>query len=149
MSALLLIVIIAGQRVALPAAAVESVVELEYLIPVPRAVAHIAGLSALRSRVLTVIDCRRSLELPDHEREAGAIVEAAVVELDGHHYALIVDSVEDVIEALSEPQPVRAAMSAGWERASLGMVETEEGALLQLDVAVLVAGPPVENRAAA
>ena len=43
MNQLLLIVSIAGSRVALPAAAVESVVELEALIPVPRAPAHIAG----------------------------------------------------------------------------------------------------------
>ena len=55
MNELLLIVTIAGQRVALPAAAVESVVELDTLIPVPRAACHVAGLSALRSRVLTVI----------------------------------------------------------------------------------------------
>ena len=39
-----------------------------------------------------------------------------MVELDGHHYALIVDLVEDVVEALSEPLPVRAAMGPGWER---------------------------------
>ena len=37
MNELLLIVTIAGSRVALPAAAVESVVELDTLIPVPRA----------------------------------------------------------------------------------------------------------------
>jgi purine-binding chemotaxis protein CheW len=149
MSALLLIVTIAGQRVAIPAAAVEGVVELDTLIPVPRAVAHVAGLSALRSRVLTVIDCRRSLELPAADKAPGGILEAAVVEFDGHHYALIVDSVEDVIEALGDPQPVRAAMGAGWERANQGVVETEEGALLQLDVAALIAGPAVETRAAA
>ena len=63
MNELLLVVTIAGERVALSAAAVESVVELDTLIPVPRAAPHVAGLSALRSRVLTVIDCRRSLEL--------------------------------------------------------------------------------------
>ena len=56
MSDLLLIVTIAGERVALPASAVESVVELDALISVPRAAPHVAGLSALRSRVLTVID---------------------------------------------------------------------------------------------
>ena len=65
MNELLLVVTIAGERVALPAAAVESVVELDTLIPVPRAAPHVAGLSALRSRVLTVIDCMRSLELGD------------------------------------------------------------------------------------
>ena len=87
MNELLLVVTIAGERVALPAAAVES-----------------------------------------------------VVELDGHHYALIVDMVEDVIEAQSDPAPVRAAMGQGWERVSQGMVETEEGPLLLVDVAALIAG---------
>ena len=139
MNELLLVVTIGGERVALPAAAVESVVELDTLIPVPRAPAHIAGLSALRSRVLTVVDCMRSLELGTTQSE-GAVREAAVVELDGHHYALIVDMVEDVVEAQSDPVPVRAAMGDGWERASLGMVETETGPLLLVDVAALVAG---------
>ena len=145
MNELLLIVTIAGQRVALPAAAVESVVELDTLIPVPRAAPHVAGLSALRSRVLTVIDCMRSLEL-GVSRTKG-LLEAAVIEVDGHHYALIVDSVEDVVEAISDPAPIRAAMGAGWERASAGMVETEEGPLLLVDVAALVAGG-AEARAA-
>ena len=45
MKELLLVVTIAGERVALPAAAVESVVELDTLIPVPRAAPHVAGLS--------------------------------------------------------------------------------------------------------
>ena len=147
MNELLLIVTIGGSRVALPAAAVESVVELDTLIPVPRAPGHVAGLSALRSRVLTVIDTLRSLELGDTDCSDG-IREAAVVELDGHHYALLVDVVEDVVEALSDPSPVRAAMGAGWERASKGMVETEEGPLLLVDIDALVAGPAQEARAA-
>ena len=147
MNELLLIVTIAGSRVALPAAAVESVVELDALIPVPRAPAHVAGLSALRSRVLTVIDTLRSLELGESDCSNG-IREAAVVELDGHHYALIVDVVEDVVEALSDPSPVRAAMGPGWERASKGMVETEEGPLLLVDIDALIAGASAEARAA-
>ena len=146
MNELLLVVTIGGERVALPAAAIESVVELEALIPVPRAAPHVAGLSALRSRVLTVIDCMRSLELGETDCSDG-IREAAVVELDGHHYALIVDLVEDVVESLFEPTPVRAAMGEGWERVAQGMVETESGPLLLVDVAALIAG--VEAKAAA
>ena len=137
---------IAGSRVAFPAAKVESVVELDALSPVPRAAAHVAGLSALRSRVLTVIDCQRSLELG--ATDWSGLREAAVVELDGHHYALTVDAVEDVVEALSEPQPVRAAMGAGWERVGLGLVETEEGPLLLVDIAALIAGPASDRAAA-
>ena len=146
MNELLLIVTIAGERVALPAASVESVVELETLTPVPRAPQHVAGLSALRSRVLTVIDCMRSLELGDTDCADG-IREAAVIELDGHHYALIVDQVEDVVEALSEPAAVRGAMEPGWDRVAQGMVETEQGPLLLIDVTALIAGPDL--RAAA
>ena len=139
MNELLLVVTIAGSRVALPAAAIEGVVELDALIPVPRAAAHIAGLSALRSRVLTVIDCKRSLDLGTTTRGEG-MLEAVVAELDGHHYALLVDVVEDVIDASGAPTPVRAAMGPGWERASIGMVETEIGPLLLVDVAALVGG---------
>jgi purine-binding chemotaxis protein CheW len=76
------------------------------------------------------------------------IREAAVVEIDGHHYALIVDSVEDVVTATSDPQPVRAAMGDGWERVSLGLVETEEGPFLLVDIAGLVSGTASEARAA-
>jgi len=148
MNELLLIVSIAGSRVAFPAAAVESVVELDALIAVPRAPYHVAGLSALRSRVLTVIDCQRALELGVTTLDDGNLHEAAVVELDGHHYALTVDAVEDVVEALSDPAPVRAAMGAGWERVSKGMVETEEGPLLLVDIAAIVAGPGIDARAA-
>jgi purine-binding chemotaxis protein CheW len=139
MAELLLVVTIGGERVALPAAAVESVVELDALIPVPRAPAHVAGLSALRSRVLTVVDCMRSLELGATDCSDG-IYEAAVVELDGHHYALIVDLVEDVVEAMSEPVTLRAAMGEGWERVSKGMVETEQGPLLLVDIGAIVSG---------
>jgi purine-binding chemotaxis protein CheW len=143
---LLLVVTIAGERIALLAASVESVVELDTLIPVPRAAPHIAGLSAMRSRVLTVVDCMRSLELGTTDCSDG-IREAAVVELDGHHYALIVDLVEDVVEAQSDPVPVRAAMGPGWERVASGMVETEGGPILLVDVAALIAGS--EAKAAA
>ena len=148
MNELLLIVTIAGSRVALPAADVESVVEIDTLIPVPRAPFHLAGLSALRSRVLTVIDCQRSLELGSTDLKDGQLHEAAVVELDGHHYALTVDAVEDVVEALSDLQPVRATMEAGWERVGLGMVETEEGPLLLIDIDALIAGPAGDRAAA-
>jgi len=139
MSMLLLVVTIAGEQVALPADAVEAVVELDTLIPVPRAAPHVAGLSALRSRVLTVIDCMRSLDLGVTDCSDG-IREAAAVELDGHHYALIVDMVQDVVEAQSDPVPIRAAMGPGWERVAGGMVESEIGPLLLVDVAALVAG---------
>lgn len=146
---LLLIVTIGDTRVALDAARIESVIELDALSPIPRAPAHLAGLSALRSRVLTVVDCRRALGLGASDFTPGAIHEAAVVEVEGHHYALSVDSVEDVIEGESNPTPVRANMGEGWERVALGMVETHEGPLLLVDIDKLIAGPDAEEARAA
>lgn len=137
MNELLLIVDIADARVALPAAAVESVIELEALTPVPQAPSHVAGLSALRSRVLTVIDCQRALGMEKNSFDR-SIHEAAVVEVEGHHYALSVDAVEDVVEARSEPKDVGAALGKGWDRVSQGMVETDEGPLLLVDIAKLI-----------
>jgi purine-binding chemotaxis protein CheW len=147
MHRLLLVVTIAGERVGLPSDQAESVIELDALIPVPRAAPHVAGLSALRSRVLTVIDAKRSLELGDSDCSDG-ITEGVVVELDGHHYALIVDQVEDVVEAQSDPAPMRGAMAPGWERVAKGMVETEIGPILLVDVPALVAGSDARAAAA-
>lgn len=140
MTELLLIVKLAGQRVAIQASDVESVVELEALTPVPRSADHIAGLSALRSRVLTVIDCFASLELG----RADELREAIVVQQDGHPYALIVDSVEDVVETSGEIRPVRTALADGWSRAAKGMVEAEGDLLLLIDTQALIAGPTAQ-----
>jgi purine-binding chemotaxis protein CheW len=141
MAELLLIVRLAGRRIALPAREVEAVVELEGLTPVPGAAAHIAGLSALRSRVLTVIDSRASLGMqPDGEE---GLVEAIVVPSGGHTYALLVEQVEDVVEANGAAVPVKAPSGAGWERIARGMVEAGGDLLLLADPHALIAGPPL------
>jgi purine-binding chemotaxis protein CheW len=142
MTELLLIVTLAGQRVAIPATAVESVVEIESLTPVPGAGVHVAGLAALRSRVLTVIDCLASLELGVCVPEGTH--EAIVVEVDGHHYALLVEAVEDVLEFSGEIRPVRTTLSPGWRRVAKGMVEVGGDLLLLVCSDSLLAGPAVQ-----
>lgn len=139
---LLLVASIGGRRVALRAAEVHSVIELDAVSPVPRAPAHVTGLSALRSRVLTVIDCRRSLDLaPPSSAPSTTRPQAAVAEFQGHLYALLVDGVEDVVEARSACMPLRTSLDGEWGRAALGMVEANDGPLLLLDIAEIVTGP--------
>ncbi len=139
----LLLVRIAGEMAALESDRIQSVVELDSITPVPRSPAHIVGLAALRSKAMTVIDCRCSLELPegDEAHEEDGLVLAVVVELDEHLYALVVDRVEEVVALEGEPAPLRADLLPGWSRATLGMVETSAGPALLLDPAQLVAGP--------
>ena len=142
MAELLLIVRFAGQRLALRASEIESVVEIETLTPVPRAAAHVSGLASLRSRVLTVIDCAASLDpatrLPDDCREA------VVAVLDGHPYALLVEAVEDVVEGSSSEETLAGLSSSGWARITKGLVEADGDLLLLLDLAAIVSGARAE-----
>jgi len=135
----LLLVSIGGELAGIDSAIIRSVVELEAITPVPRAPDHIAGLAALRSRAMTVVDCRRSLELPPLEGAAKAL--AVVVEIDEFLYALVVDAVEEVVPLDGDPAEVRADLLPGWTRAALGMIETSAGPALMLDPARLIQGP--------
>ena len=142
MNELLLIVTVAGRKVGIRAAEVNSVIALDNVTPVPRVPDYIPGLTALRSRALTVVDCARSLELAEPVSiDDGAEFNAVVVEHEAHLYALLVDEVFDVMEARSEPGEVPGKLAAGWKRCGTGMVETDAGPVLLLDLGRVVAGP--------
>jgi purine-binding chemotaxis protein CheW len=137
MKALYLIARIDDETVALPATEIGSVVEVDQIATVPRVAPHVAGLFALRSRVLTVIDTRAALELGTIARTG--TMTAIIVECDGHSYALLVDEVEDVIEA-GLPEPCPAMLRPAWRRAAKGTIRRGEDAILLIDPAALVAG---------
>ena len=137
MEKLYLIPAIAGQPVAIRASLVDSVVDLGSIAPVPLAPPHIAGLAALRSKVLTVICCECSLGLA---QTPGSARRAVVISIDGHYYGLLVGSIEDARVIDEPPQPIRARLEAGWSRVSLGMLEYDGEALLLIDPERIVAG---------
>ena len=137
MARLLVIARLAGERVAFPADRVDAVVEIGAIIPVPGAAAHVAGLAALRSRVLTVIDCCASLD------PGCAVAErrdALVVIYGGQPYALLVDRVEDAVEAEGEVSPPPVGLTPGWARVAAGQTVAEGELHLVADVAALIAG---------
>jgi purine-binding chemotaxis protein CheW len=139
MAALYLIMTIAGQRVAIAAGPVESVVEFDAIVPVPKVPPHIAGLAALRSRVLTIVDCNASLELPKPPPAETSC--AVIVMVDGHHYGLLVDEVRDVVLIAEMPRPANLALGGGWARVVRGIVTHDGAALPLLDPAALIEGP--------
>ena len=139
MSELLLMCMIAGRRTAFPAVEVQSVIEIDMITPSPGAPDFIAGLTALRSQVLTVIDSPRALGLGTSSHAPGG--RAAVVEVDGHPYALLVDDAFDVVPQRSDPVAVPGGFGTGWQGAATGMVETDDGPALLIDIAALVNGP--------
>ena len=140
---LFLIARVAGQRVAFPSAEIDSVVEIDAITPVPRGPRHIAGLAALRSRVLTMVSAEAALGLPA-ALDGQAPRHAVVVTREGHLYGILVDEIEDVVTIPGPPLPVRCDRGSSWARVSSGMLEHEGEALLLLGVAALVAGPPAD-----
>ena len=86
MNELMVMAQIAGRRCAFKAMDVQSVIEVGTISPVPKSPPFIAGITAMRSQALTVIDTRRAIgfdngQWPTDER-------AAVVAIGGHSYAL-------------------------------------------------------------
>jgi purine-binding chemotaxis protein CheW len=140
MNEMLLVVVLAGRRAVLPAVAVNSVIELAEVTPVPQAAAHVAGLAALRSRPLTLIDCAASLGAGPALNDPRNC-RAVVVEHEGHLYGLLVEAADDIVAAHTEPGPLGADPGPGWSRIATGRIETEAGALPFLDIAALIAGP--------
>lgn len=142
MAELLLIARLGGRRIAFPAAGIEAVIALDGITPAPRAAPHVAGLSALRSRVLTVIDGLASLEFGQSAPDGSG--DAIVVPSGGHTYALVVDEVEDVVEAAGPPAPIAAPLGAGWDRVAIGTVQVDSELFLLVDPHLLIAGPAAQ-----
>jgi purine-binding chemotaxis protein CheW len=93
----------------------------------------------LRSRVLTVIDGLAALEFG--RTQPGRANDAIVIPSGGHTYALLVDEVEDVVEADAPVAAVTAPLGAGWDRVAIGTVEAGGDLFLLIDPHLLIAGP--------
>lgn len=145
---LLVIAEIAGRRCAMSALDVRSVIDLGAITPIPRAPVWITGITALRSQTLTVIDCRCALGLGHGPDGAPWPTDhrAAVVAQDGHSYALMVDSIADITTAAGSAQQVPGGFGPHWSRVASGMIETQAGPALLIDLAALLAGPDQAHR---
>ena len=99
---------------------------------------HVAGLSALRSRALTVIDCRTALQLAHRPFEPGC--QAVVVEHDTHRFALLVDSVDDVEQTLARSGHLPGGFGKEFDHVAIEMIEVASGAALLIEPDVIISG---------
>jgi purine-binding chemotaxis protein CheW len=133
---LFLLAQIAGASVAIDANQVESVVDIGAITPAPRAPAIVRGLAALRSRVVTVLDPRVALGLPPSETTTRAVI----VRVEGHHYALLVDGLDDVAPFDLEPLANGLTIAPGWREICRGVVTRGDEPVLAIDLAALIPG---------
>lgn len=137
---LFLIARIAGRTVAIASPQVESVVDITDIVPIPRADRQVRGLAALRSRVVTVIDTRIALGL---EAGTGEARRAVITIVDGHHYAMLVDALEDVAPFVLAPLTSGLLLDKGWASVARGVIEREGEPILAIALAALVPGAAV------
>lgn len=116
---------IAGTHVAVRSEEIEAVVKLTEVAHVPAMPLHIAGLSALRSRVLTVIDVGALIDgvATPIERRSLAIV----ADIAGHSYGFMVDAVSDICAAPEGALPLRGQLDGKWTPYAQAIVENDAG----------------------
>lgn len=137
MSELFLVARVAGQSIAVASRSVESVVDLGEVTPAPLAARHVLGLATLRSRIVTVIDTAGTLT---GEASAARPHRAIVSAIEGHHYAFVVDALDDVAEFTAHPLESGVALSGAWAAAASGLVEPAGESALVIDLAALLPG---------
>lgn len=102
-----------GRLFGVPVTSVQEVLRSQELTPVPLAPREVAGLINLRGQIVTTVELRTRLQLPD--REPGAPSVCVVVRTaDGGTVSLVVDQIGDVLEPSAEsfeapPETVPAA----------------------------------------
>lgn len=125
MSELYLFARIGGSAVAIRTGQIEAVVKLTEISPVPRVPAHVAGLSALRSRVLTVIDAAALVWGRPATAAPGSF--AIITDIAGHSYGITVDSVSDIAAVPGGELPLCGQLEPAWRPFAEKMVENEQG----------------------
>lgn len=123
MDQLYLLATLAGTRIAVDTREVEAVVKLTDVSPVPGMGAHVAGLSALRSRVLTIIDVAALIHGVASAGDRRGL--AIIADISGHSYGLMVDGVSDICRVAEGELPLRGQIDPAWIPFARGIVEQD------------------------
>ncbi len=136
MSNLYLIAVIAGTEVAISSDCIESVVTIGDVIEIPKCDPMVAGLMALRSRVLTLIDCQYAVT--GKSQIVRPKSHAVIVEIGGHSYALSVDAVRDVVSVQPEAIKAMSRLGSGWSTIATEIAEIDNRVLMVVSPELLL-----------
>jgi Chemotaxis signal transduction protein len=126
-------VVIGGQLFGLPIHKVHDVFVPESITRVPLAQREIAGVLNLRGRIVTAINMRRRLGLPEREGQHGIM--AVGIEFRGESYGLIIDEVGEVLDlAIATREPNPSNLDRRWAQISAGVHRLNGQLMVILDV---------------
>src|SRR5246127_2886040 len=128
---------VADQLCGVPVLGVRDILGEHKITRIPLAPSEIAGSLNLRGRIVTAVDLRRRLHLP--EPAPGTPRMSVVAEQGGELYALLVDQVSEVMSLKAssfERNP--PTLPAAWAQFSTGIYRLDNRLLVVLDVATLL-----------
>lgn len=125
---------IGDQMFGIPVLRVQDILTPDRIAPIPLAPKEVKGSINLRGRIVTVVDVRIRLGLPDKEgSDANSM--GVTVEQDHDLYTLLVDRIGDVIglsRELYEKNP--GTLDPKWRDFSNGVFRLEKNLMVVLDI---------------
>ena len=146
MDQLYLLANLAGTRIAVDTSEVEAVVRVSDISPVPGMGAHIAGLAALRSRVLTIIDVEALIHGRPMTAERRSLV--IIANISGHSYGFLVDGVSDICRVPEGELPLRGQFDFAWAPHARAIVEHDGQSWLLVSLAGFIESGAITAQAA-
>jgi purine-binding chemotaxis protein CheW len=132
---------VADQLCGVPVQSVRDVLGEQVITRIPLAPPEIAGSLNLRGRIVTAIDLRRRMGLPD--APPGTPRMSVVAEQGNELYALLVDQVSEVLSLPSDSFELNPpTLPAEWAAHSLGIHRLADRLMVVLDVARVLALAP-------
>jgi purine-binding chemotaxis protein CheW len=128
-----LTMMVAGQLFGIPVLQVQDVLGERAVTKVPLAPKEVAGAMNLRGRIVTAINLRHKLGMP--EMPDGMKTMYIVVDHQGELYSLIVDTVGEVLSLPDQDfENTPATIDAAWRELALGIYRLKDQLLVILDV---------------
>ena len=126
--------IIGDQMFGIPVLRVQDILTPNQIAPVPLAPPEVKGSINLRGRIVTVIDVRIRLGLPERDEKDGQSM-GVTVEQDNELYTLLVDKIGDVISLSKEHYEKNpGTLDPLWREFSNGVFRLEENLMVVLDI---------------
>lgn len=118
----------------MPVGEVQEVMREQVLTRVPLAAKRVRGLINLRGKIVTAIDLRESLDLPD--RQSGTALMNVVVTNEENTVSFLVDSIGDVLDVGQETfEKVPDTLQGESRKFVTGVYKLRDGLLHVLDAA--------------
>ena len=128
-----------GQLFGISVMAVQDVLRKLTVSPVPLSPSVISGSLNIRGRIVTALDMRKRLSMAESETPETTMY--VVVEYNTELYALMVDSVGDVLNLpLAQFEKPPANLDPSWSGVASGVFKLDNELLVVLDVASVIGG---------